>query len=250
MMAELDQMFQEKAVRRIGTGEFTDSMIWEAWTDLSGVLVPRFAAQSHAVLELKTKTTAIDRLMGLDHQRKTIAAWSVNTPKIIRECERGASSLAARFRAARQCADRGYPLAFHFDPMIIYKGCEEDYREVVRGIFACALPENIAWISMGAFRFMPALKPIIQKRFPDSDIVYGEFIPGIDNKMRYFKPLRIQLFQKIYAAIKEIAPDVTVYLCMEDDEVWEKAFGFIPSDVGGISEMLDRSAIKICNLKP
>ena len=80
---ELEGIFAEKKILRMGTGEFTDSLIWELWTDLSNRLVPAFAAQKSAVLELKTKTTAIDRLEKLSHNRKTITAWSVNTPRII-----------------------------------------------------------------------------------------------------------------------------------------------------------------------
>jgi spore photoproduct lyase len=79
LLGEIDRLFLEKTVQRIGTGEFTDSMIWDAWTDLSSLLVPKFATQSHAILELKTKTTAIERLRHLRHNRKTIVAWSLNT---------------------------------------------------------------------------------------------------------------------------------------------------------------------------
>jgi spore photoproduct lyase len=35
---------------------------------------------------------------------------------------------------------------------------------------------------------------------------------------------------------------------MEDDEVWEKSLGFIPSDRGGLSRMLDESAALHCGL--
>jgi len=81
--AELNNLFAEKSISRIGTGEFTDSMIWEMWTDLSAFLVPKFSRQSYAVLELKTKTTAIEKLKSLRHNRKTIVAWSLNTTKVI-----------------------------------------------------------------------------------------------------------------------------------------------------------------------
>ncbi len=248
LLAELDRLFLEKTITRIGTGEFTDSIIWEAWTDLSSILVPKFSQQSHAVLELKTKTTAIERLNQLSHNRKTIVAWSLNTKRIIEKEERSTASLSARLRAAKKCESWGYPLAFHFDPMLIYEGCEEDYRNVVKQLFARVSSDNIAWISLGTFRFMPSLKPIIQKRFPKSKIIYGEFISGLDGKMRYFKPLRIELYRKMVSWIRDYAPHVTIYLCMEDDEVWEKSLGFIPQDVGGLSKMLDESAIKICGL--
>ena len=94
------------------------------------------------------------------------------------------------------------------------------------------------------------MKGIIQKRFPDSRIIYGEFITGLDGKMRYFKPLRIDLYRKMAKWIRELAPDVLIYLCMEDDEVWRKSLGFIPSDLGGLPQMLDKRAIKHCGLNP
>lgn len=250
LLAELDQFFLKKPFRRIGTGEFTDSMIWEPWTALSDLLVPRFSTQSHAILELKTKTTSVSALKTLCHNRKTIAAWSVNTDTIIRHDERQTTSLSARLKAAAKCESWGYPLAFHFDPIFIYDGCEAEYKQVIEQIFAHVSPENIVWISLGTFRFMPSLKPIIQKRFPDSKIIYGEFISGLDGKMRYFKPLRIDIYRKIISMIREIAPDVLLYFCMEDDEVWEKSLGFIPSDRGGLPRMLDESAIRHCGLDP
>jgi len=246
---ELRTIFATNQVHRIGTGEFTDSLIWELWTDLSTHLIPAFAAQKQAILELKSKTTAIENLKQLPHNRKTIAAWSVNTPKIIAEEERGTASLTARLKAAAKCESWGYPLAFHFDPIVIYDGCEKEYEGVVKRIFSHVSPDNIAWISLGTFRFMPALKPLIQKRFPKSNIVYGEFITGLDGKRRYFKPMRIKIFQKIIARIRELAPQVFIYFCMEDDAVWQKCLGFTASEHGGLNNMLDEQAIKHCDLK-
>jgi len=248
-MAALDEIFNDGRIQRIGTGEFTDSMIWEKWTGLSKILVPKFAAQEHAVLELKTKTTAVDSLKGLDHQRKTIMAWSVNTERIIRSDERRTASLRERLKAAARCESWGYPLAFHFDPMVIYDGSPEEYKSVIDQIFSFISAENVVWISLGTFRFMPNLKPLMQKRFSRSRIVYGEFITGLDGKMRYFKPLRIDFYRKIVSWIRRAAPDVLIYFCMEDAEVWEKTIGFVPDDRGGLPLMLDKSAARCCGLR-
>jgi spore photoproduct lyase len=49
--------------------------------------------------------------------------------------------------------------------------------------------------------------------------------------------------------IKELAPQVLIYLCMEDEEVWQKSLGFIPNERGSLSTMLDESAMKHCGLK-
>lgn len=249
LFAELNAASPLKEIQRMGTGEFTDSLIWEKWNDLTPRLVQWFAGQTTSVLELKTKTAAISSLQNLDHQCKTIVAWSLNTPAVIKSEERGTAPLGVRFRSARTCESWGYPLAFHFDPIVIYDGCERDYAEVLRRLFKQVSSENIVWISLGSFRFMPPLKPIIQQRFPASKIPYGEFIPGLDNKMRYFKPLRIKLYQHLVDVIRRYAPDVTLYFCMEDDEVWENVMGFAPDEKSGLAAMLDESAVRHCGLK-
>jgi spore photoproduct lyase len=246
LIAELEKALAQTRTLRIGTGEFTDSLIWEAYSDLTPQLIDTFARQDHAILELKTKTTGVDFLEGLQHRRKTIMAWSLNTPRVIATQERRTASLEARMKAATQCQSWGFPLAFHFDPIILYPGCESEYRQVVESLFQHVAAANIVWISLGTFRFMPGLKPIVQQRFPKSKIVYGEFITGLDNKMRYFKPMRIKIYQLMMQWIREFAPDTTVYLCMEDDEVWHRGLGFSPQSKGGLPAMLDDSIRRLC----
>lgn len=249
LMAELDQLLNQPGINRIGSGEFTDSMIWEGWSVLTRDLIERFASQNHSILELKTKTTSIKQLKGRHHNRKTIMSWSLNTPRIIASQERGTASLKARIKAAAKCQTWGYPLAFHFDPMVIYPGCEDEYLEVLKLLFGHISHDSVVWISLGTFRFMPGLKSIIEQRFTGSNIVYGEFIPGLDGKMRYFKPLRVKLYRSMVQWIKEMAPGVTTYLCMEDDQVWKASFGFTPQSEGGLSEMLDNAARQHCGLQ-
>ncbi|RJP77851.1 MAG: DNA photolyase [Desulfobacteraceae bacterium] len=250
LFQELDQLFSTKKLYRIGTGEFTDSLIWEPMSNLTEKLVEAFSRQTSSILELKTKTVSIQSLKTFHHNRKTILSWSLNTESVIQSEERRTAPLEARLKAAALCESYGYPLAFHFDPLIIYEGCEKEYLSVIEKIFDYVSPDNIVWISMGSFRFIPTLKPIIQERFQDSKIVYGEFICGLDGKMRYFKPLRIRLYKKMVSLIRKISPDILVYFCMEDDEVWKKSLGFTPSEhvCGSLPRMLDQSAIQHCEL--
>jgi len=248
---ELDTIIQKRkqGMQRLGTGEFTDSLIWDNLTGISQQLINYFSTQNHAVLELKTKTTHIDHLLNLKHNRKTIFAWSLNTPEIIKSDERRTSTLESRLKAAAKCESYGYPLAFHFDPIVYYDGCEKAYEAVIDRLFEHVTPENVVWLSLGTFRFMPELKTVIQNRFKQSTIIYGELFPGQDDKMRYFKPIRIQLYQRLVDHIQKKAPDVCVYYCMEDEDIWYKTQGFIPDEKGGLPHMLDKRAVSICNIK-
>ena len=241
-------IFDVPEISRVGTGEYTDSLLWESISNLTPQLVSAFSNQHKAVLELKTKTVNIQKLQSLAHRRKTILAWSVNTPRVIRHDERHTTPLAARIEAAQKCQKWGYPIAFHFDPVVLYEGCEKEYEDVVHQLFSAIRPENIAWLSIGVFRFLPQLKQIIEHRFPQSDIVYGEFIPGIDGKMRYFKPLRMNVCKTIVDTIKQYTHPHTAYFCMEDDELWQHSFGYTPKKFGGIHTLLDERAKQICSI--
>lgn len=248
LFEDLEEALAARRFRRIGTGEYTDSLIWETVSDLNRRLVERFSNQRDCVLELKTKTTAIGRLKGLDHQRKTILAWSLNTERVIAENERNTAALLARFRAAADAQAWGYPLAFHFDPIVLYEGDAADYIDVIDRLFAHVDGDNVVWISLGSFRFLPELKSVIQQRFADSGLIYGEFVSGMDGKMRYFQPLRIDLYRRIVDRIRRHAPNTLVYFCMEDERVWEQAIGCVPDPEGGLARMLDEAAVRVCGL--
>ncbi len=246
--AELEVALKEYPFLRIGTGEFTDSFAFERFTHLNPRLVELFAAQESGVLELKTKTVSIESLKGLSHRRRTILAWSLNAPTISKNEEKGAPTVEERILAAQKASSWGYPVAFHFDPLIRFPGWKEEYASVIAFLFRHVPAQNICWISLGSLRFMPELKEIAYRRFPQTKIFSDEFITGLDGKKRYFRPLRVELYRHIWHCIQEFAPHVCVYLCMESPEVWQEVFGFTPFSKEGLSKMLDEAARKVCGI--
>ncbi|MBW2067817.1 MAG: DNA photolyase [Deltaproteobacteria bacterium] len=230
---------------RIGTGEFTDSLLLDPWTGFSEIIVPFFARQKNAILELKTKTSFVDRLLELPHDGHTIVAWSLNAPSISQKEEGKAAPLEVRLQMAKKCAERGYFLAFHFDPLFYFPGWEEEYSHTIDRLFSYVPSDQIVYISLGAFRFMPELKEIILIKRPQWKYASGEFVPCPDRKRRYFKGIRIKLYKHIASRIRRHAPDVCVYLCMENGTVWKQSLGFHPSEQGGLPSMLDL-AVKKC----
>ena len=227
---------------RIGTGETADSLALDGITGYSTRLVPMFRTLRNAVLELKTKSAQIANLQGLDHGGHTIISWSLNPRRIIREEELKTASLEERLAAARQCQMWGYRLGFHFDPLIWYEGWEQEYEEVVRDLFRAVDPAGISWISLGCLRFTPHLKEIVRRRFPRSSVPNGEFVPGHHGKLRYFRPIRDEMYSKMLAWIRARAPGAFVYLCMENRAAWERSFGIAPSSSDELSAAMDGRA--------
>jgi spore photoproduct lyase len=198
---------------RIGTGQYSDSLALDKKTGFSRRLIEFFADQDIHLLELKTKSAEVDHLLDLDHKGKTVFAWSVNPEKIVKSDESGSVSLAERLNAAKKCSQAGYPVAFHFDPIIFYEGWDKDYKEVVDLIFSEIDSVGVAWISLGALRYHPDL--------PRLRITQGETEMGEDGKVRYLKSLRIEIFKKMHELIRFHSKKVYVYLCMESPAVWQ-----------------------------
>ncbi len=241
LMEQLDTLLSSgrHSFYRLGTGELTDSLGLDPIFHHARLLVPYFADKTNAILELKTKTTHVDELIGFRHGGRTVVSWSLNAEPIAQKEERHAPPIWERLEAAQRCYQAGYRIGFHFDPLIEYPGWEKGYRQVVDGIFQLVDADAIAWISLGALRYPPQLEQIIRRRHPHSEIVLGELFPGKDGKLRYFRPIRVKMFHHMNAWIEEHNPNVFVYLCMESDEVWRQALGWSPGNTARLSELLD-----------
>jgi spore photoproduct lyase len=231
-------------VQRLGTGEFGDSLALDELLDLNRELLALVSRQPELVLEIKTKWHRVEPLLPLGPNPRVIFAWSLNTPRLIRQEEHGATPLEARLAAARRCAEAGFRLAFHFDPLIYYPEWEREYRDVVERLVAAVPADRIAWISLGALRYMPALKGIIRQRFPASRIAEAEFITALDGKKRYYKTQRAEMFARMREWLAALAPEAFVYLCMESPWMWRQVFGHVPVN-GELGRRLDARAARL-----
>ncbi|MBC8359051.1 MAG: hypothetical protein H8E54_08910 [Candidatus Aminicenantes bacterium] len=252
LWSQLDVFLKRNKERilRIGTGELADSLALDHLTEHSINLISYFRDKSNAIFELKTKTVNINNVLKIKPARNIVIAWSLNSSKIAQEEEIGTPPVIERINAASKVSERGFLVGFHFDPLIRYPEWEKDYREVIKKMLETVDPTGIAWISLGSLRFPPFLKAIIKKRFPGTKIIYDELIKGKDGKLRYFKPLRIELYKKIIGYIRDFGGEqIPLYFCMENEEVWRDVMGWVPRGKENLeaylSFPLDQSKIKL-----
>lgn len=243
---------------RFGTGEFSDSLVFEEITDFSKRFIEYIKGKPNVIFEMKTKiglsndffdnsrglvaadfsprrkrrlkpaTTIENIIIERNPVSNVVLAWSVNPERIITIEEKGTATLDERIEAARKCQEYGYKIAFHFDPIILSETWERDYKDLINYIFSKIKTEGIAWISLGALRYTLETQDVIRKRFPESLITYNEMIQGLDGKYRYFKKLREMMFMKVLSYLKEVDKDLLIYMCMEGDFMWKKIYGGVP----------------------
>ncbi len=251
--ANVDRLFDELATLlrarapqrvRIGSGEFSDSLSLDPLTGFTKQLVPFLRQFPNVLFELKTKSDLVDDLLELDPQGRVMVSWSVNPEPVVQREEHKTASLAARLRAAQRCRDAGYAIGLHFDPLLYYPGWEADYEPFVAQVFRALAPDDIAYMSMGSLRFAPALKSVVQERFAKSKIMTAELLPGADGKMRYFKPLRVEMYTKMLSWLRRYTAESHCYLCMESREVWHKVFDQVPSCNAAMEQRIQEAELQ------
>lgn len=222
-------LYRQKGMRtgaspsfRVGTGEFSDSLMLDDITQYSIPIVNFFKNHKDVLFEFKTKSKNINNLLNLKHAGNIIVSWSLNPQNVINENEFFTASLNQRLNSALKCVHAGYKVGLHFDPIFYYKNWHKDYSKLIDKLFLNIKPKDIAWISLGTFRFTPSLKDIIEGRFPENKILNEELIVGYDQKLRYTDKLRYEIYQTILKIFQKHKKNLPIYLCMEEKSLWQK----------------------------
>ena len=223
---------------RVGTGEVGDSLLLDPLCGLSHRFVESLAAYPNVYFELKTKTTFVDHLLSIRPKGNAVIAFSLNPKAIVEREEPWASPVEDRFKAAERAVSAGFLLAFHFDPVILVPGWEEEYLPLVDriGEFDAA---RIAWISLGTFRYPPELKSKMEPR----PYLFDEFVKCRDGKYRYVQKKRIGAYRFLADALGKRGISAPVYMCMESPAVWKAVFGGVPPELTEVKPLFIRPTL-------
>jgi spore photoproduct lyase len=218
---------KSKTKLRIGTGELSDSLALDHILRFSRYIAPIVNKLYNIKFEFKTKSANVDNLLNMN-PKNIIVSWSLNPPEISLEHERFAAPVEKRILAGKSCAEYGYRLAFHFDPVLYFEDYKRAYGTLLEKIFNNIGEYSVDFISISTFRGPRELLSAIRKRKKVPNFLRGDIIRGLDGKYRYFKTLRVEMLDFIVQNIKKAWPNVFIYLCMEHESLWQRFFGFDP----------------------
>jgi len=210
-----------------GTGQSSDSL---ALGNRDGILDAHCAfarKYPNIMLEFKSKSKNIEFFLTNDIPKNVVCSWSLNTPTIIKHEEHFTASLEERLISARRLADKGIKVAFHFHPLVYYKGWSEDYPEIVHTLLNSFTPEEVLFVSFGS---VTLIKPVIQKIRDvgnPTKILQMNFASDPHGKLTYTDEIKIIMFKRLYEAFLPWKEKVFIYLCMEKASIWQSTFGFV-----------------------
>jgi spore photoproduct lyase len=244
---------------RVGTGEVIDSLSLDEISLYSRQLIDFFRRYPKWTLEFKTKSDKVDQFLDCEHAGNVVVSWSINAPQVISKEEHGTASFEARLEAARKCADKGFQVAFHIDPLIHHPGWQQGYQTLIDEIHSRFLPREVHVISVGALRFQLEQRHMMRERFGmQSWVTSAEMFQSEGGKLRYDQNLRREMFDFVVNGMKAKDPAWRIFLCMETPESWISSYDKTPLQVPELkdifrplpkvhSENLESQQNKTCN---
>lgn len=226
----------------IGTGQSSDALMWGNHQGILDALF-RFARKwPNIILEFKTKSHNVFHFLEHDIPTNILCSWSLNPQRIIDHEEPLTASLEKRLQAARQLADKGIRLAFHFHPMLHYHGWQTDYTALIQTVQQRFSSTEIAFISFGALTFPKPILRKIRQHGIHTRIHQTELVANPEGKLTYPDEIKNALFKHAYTAFKPWHKEVFFYLCMEESRFWDAAFGWKYPDNTTFEQQLLQSA--------
>lgn len=233
-IGELQTLFKSQGHKslRVGTGEVIDSLSLDGLTLYSRSLIEFFSQTPNWKLELKTKSDQVDQFLDCNHKGNTIVSWSINPQFVISQEEHNTASLEERLIAAEKCADKGFPVAFHIDPMIYHEEWQINYENLIYEITSRFHEKQVHNITVGTLRFQPEQRHMMRERFGMKSLVMkSEMFPSESGKLRYDSKLRTEMFRFAVQCFKKYAPSWPVTICMETPETWISTYEKFPTQM-------------------
>lgn len=180
--------------------------------------IPQFEKQGRGQLTFPTKFHQIEPLLDLSHGGKTIFRMSVNPTELIHSIELGTSSLEKRIAAANRMCDAGYPTGLLIAPVILAKGWDVMYSELISQLSDMLSPKvksqlNIEIIFM---TYSNIHRYINQDAFPNLPELYDKSLMTGRARGKYgYKPeVRQRAEEFLKAELAQKLPDANIaYIC-------------------------------------
>ncbi|MBN2510952.1 MAG: hypothetical protein JXB03_11780 [Spirochaetales bacterium] len=226
LQTQLDRIpIDSSKLYHIGTGQSSDSLLWGNSHGLLDILFDFAERHPNVILELKTKAALPDYMKNTEIPPNVLTTWTLNTPKVILNEEKGTASLEKRIEGACETAAKGNLTGFHFHPMVYYDGWEDEYAAIARKLTASIDPVHVAMVSIGTLTFIkPVIRKIRERKLPTS-ILQMELE---ETAGKYSYPLNVKqsMFSHLYSCFTPWHDRVFFYLCMEPPSLWKPVFGF------------------------
>ncbi len=198
-------------------GEFSDSFALANITQEIPSYFELFKNLPKAFLEFRTKSVNIKQIENLEPLENVVISFSLSPQEQTKKFDLQTPTFDSRVKAISKLAKKGFRIGLHFDPIIFEDNFDSQYEDMISEIAQYVIEEQIVYISLGVVRFTKDVYFEVQKNYPESEIHASEFVKSFDNKIRYNKPQRLWMLNRIkQLCIQHKLSEEKIYFCMEE----------------------------------
>lgn len=219
IISEMEKVLKSHSGTKVWfhAGEFSDSL---ALTHLTGELALYYEfcqRNPDAIIELRTKSVNIKELEKLSPLPNFIVSFSLSPETMAKKVDLKTPGTASRLRAMKTLKESGWTLGAHFDPIVYEDEFITRYEKLLSDMNDSGLTPNLAYLSLGVVRFTKDVYREMERNYPDSLIHTGPMVKSFDGKVRYHRPMRMWMMNKIKElSIQHQVKKERIYLCMEE----------------------------------
>ena len=152
------------------SGYDCDSLALDGITGFVDYFLPIFKKNKNAVLEIRTKSIQINKILKYKPFNNCVIAFSFTPENISKLVEHKVPSVKKRIDAMKKLVEKGWKIGLRFDPIVPACNFGKIYEELFKKI-ANSIPEkNIHSISFGMMRFPKKMFKKIIKENNDTKI--------------------------------------------------------------------------------
>ncbi len=156
---------QNKAV--FYSGYDCDSLALEPVSGFCRFILPLFAQNPQAILEIRSKSTQVRQLLESSPLNNVVIAMSFTPEKDSARWEHRVPSIAKRIDALQKLQAAGWPVALRFEPVMFGPEGLQPYRELLQQLADALDLAALHSVSAGEFRMPSAFYKKLVKLYPD-----------------------------------------------------------------------------------
>jgi spore photoproduct lyase len=149
------------------SGYDCDSLALEPVSRFIDFFVHWFSARPELMLEIRTKSTQVRRLLTLPPAANCVIAMSFTPQSCYRRWEHKVPTIEKRLDALQRLQQQGWPVALRFEPLIWQPDFASEYEQLFRQVFSVLDARRLHSVSIGQFRMPVGYFNAIARLYPD-----------------------------------------------------------------------------------
>jgi spore photoproduct lyase len=197
------------------SGYDSDSLALDKVAGFTEHFLPIFEQVPNGILELRTKSVAINPLLNRAPIDNVVVAFSLSPGLFAQAFDDKAPSTERRLEAVGKLASQGWKIGLRFDPLLYASDWRAQYTALLEQIFRMNIHAQIHSVSTGPLRFPKQMHKQISNLYPES-LLFASPLEQNEGVVAYPKTLEADMKSFVHEQLIEEFGSLRVFHCQSE----------------------------------